>query len=236
MVKAISSSLISTPNCSINFYAAGCVSDAFKDCAIGCIGKLEDFSAKAQQAISELHNIIVLDNSETLLPSGFDETQKKLDKYASDAYGFVSRKDKAIVLNEQNHNRKDVSLEGTIESQAADTISHEIGHLIDKDFSTSDSFKEAYLKDLKSIEEKLLNGETQIGNQNLNEMLIYLKHYMEGADFSDGIDEKDITREGLRENFAECFSTIIDENPSEINSIYAELFPNTMKETLNFVI
>ena len=67
-------------------------------------------------------------------------------------------------------------------------------------------------------------------------MLYYLRHYVDGVNFEDGISEEDITRTGLRENFAECFSTIVDEHPSEINSIYSELFKNTMEQTRKLIV
>jgi hypothetical protein len=185
--------------------------------------------------MSKIQNVIVLKDSQSEIPEEFARTKRKLDRYGQEAYGFVSKIDKAIVLNEQNHNRKDVSLEGNIDEQMMDTFTHEVGHLIDEEYSTSEEFKEAYLQDLKEIERKLQNNE-KVGSRDTEEMVVYLKHYMEGVDFSDGIDKNDITREGLRENFAECFSTIVDENPSEINEIYSSLFPNTMKQTLEFVV
>ena len=60
----------------------------------------------------------------------------------------------------------------------------------------------------------------------------YFKHYIEGVDFTDGISSKDITRRGARENFAESYSTIFDENPSEVNGIYASIFSNSRADTL----
>ncbi len=236
MINSIPTYEIPSTNGNISYYVADGVDGSFENSIFNGINSVKNFSEKSKNAVSKLENIIVLNNSNSYIPEIFAKTKAKLDKYASDAYGFVSKQDKAIVINKQNHQRKDVSLEGDVTCQAQDTISHEIGHLIDEEYSTSEKFQRAYLKDLENIEEKLSNNEEKVGNRNLKEMLEYLKHYMEGADFSDGIDEKDITREGLRENFAECFSTLVDKNPSEINSIYASLFPNTMKETLNFVI
>ncbi len=221
---------------SINFYVANGVDNGFKNSISDGIEAISNFSLKSKRALSELENVIILKNSASYIPDSFSKTKAKLDNCASDAYGFVSKNDKAIVINEDNHQRKDISLEGDIASQASDTLAHEIGHLIDEEYSTSLAFQNAYLEDLKNIEKKLSKDDEKIGNYSFKQMVEYLKHYMEGADFSDGIDEKDITREGLRENFAECFSVLADNNPSEINDIYASLFPNTMRETLSFMI
>lgn len=219
----------------INVYVAGGVDNKFKNNVLGTLQSLSGFSSKTQRALSGVKNVIILKNSESPVPEEFQHTRQKLEKHAGDAYGFVCKSDSAIVINEQNHQRKDASLEGNIETQASDTLSHEVGHLIDEEYSTSKKFQQAYLADLKDIEKKL-HDEEQSGSNGLGKMVSYLKHYMEGVDFSDGIDENDISREGLRENFAECFSTIADEHPSEINSIFASLFPRSMEQTLNFVI
>ena len=58
--------------------------------------------------------------------------------------------------------------------------------------------------------------------------LTYFKHYLEGTNFSDGIDEKDVTARGARENYAEAFSIINDSNDNQSNEIFKELFPNTV--------
>lgn len=226
---------ISSKNCNINVYVADGVDNKFKENTCDALKKISCFSPKAQRAVSHLKNVIVLKDSMSAVPAKFARTQHKLNKHGTDAYGFVCKPDRAIVINEHNHQRKDVALEGSIETQASDTLSHEIGHLLDKGHSSNPRFVNAYLKDLKNIEEKLKNGE-KVHSRDVKDMVVYLKHYMEGVDFSDGIDRRDISREGLRENFAECFSTIVDENPSEINEIFKEMFPNTMKQTLNFVI
>ena len=170
------------------------------------------------------------------MPEEFKKTETKFHKYAEDAYGFVSKADNAIVLVEKNHGRKNAALEGTIAEQAEDTFTHETGHLIDDEYSTTDAFKQAYLRDLKNIDGLLDDPNSKICGEDTLEMVNYLHHYMEGVNFQDGIDESDITREGLRENFAECFSTLADSHPTKINEIYAALFPNTMKTTLEFVI
>jgi len=233
---SISSETIKARQGNTNYYITNGVDRDFQESVFNSMNNLNNFSDKTRNAVSKIDNVIILKDSDSAISDEFSNTKEKLDKYATDAYGFVSRKDKAIVINEHNHQRKDVSLEGSYADQAADTVTHEIGHLIDEELSTTDTFKNAYLKDLKNIENMLNAGVTEIGGHDLRQMLVYLKHYMEGVDFSDGIDEKDITREGLRENFAECFSTIADTSPSEINGIYAALFPNTMQTTYNFVI
>lgn len=226
---------VSAPNRNINVYVADGVDNKFKENTCETLNSISCFSKKAQKAVANLRNVIVLKDSMSVMPAKFARTKHKLNKHASDAYGFVCKTDKAIVINEHNHKRKDVSLEGSLESQVSDTLSHEIGHLIDKNYSTSPRFVNAYLKDLKNIEQMIKNGE-KVNSREVKDMVVYLKHYMEGADFSDGIDRRDVSREGLRENFAECFSTIVDEKPSEINDIFKALFPNTMAQTLNFVI
>lgn len=219
----------------MNFYIAGGTDYRVAKNVYATAQRLRTFSPKTKNAMEQLQNVIVLKDSQSDFPEGFSNTKAKLAKYGEDAYGFVCKPDSAIVINEQNHKRKDCSLEGNIADQASDTLSHEVGHLIDKEYSTSESFKQAYLQDLTDISKKLDEAE---GDElsDLKATIYYFKHYMEGVDFSDGIDEKDITREGLRENFAECFSTIVDDKPSKVNSIYTYLFPHTMKQTLDFVV
>jgi len=217
------------------YYITNGVDKDFQQSVFRAVKNMENFSSKSHKAVSKLQNVIILKNSDSFIPDSFSKTRNKLQTLAQDAYGFVSKSDNAIVINENNHLRKDCSFEGSLSEQASDTLTHEVGHLMDEEFSTSDSFKNAYLKDLKNIE-KLQKEKQDILGENIDEMISYFKHYMEGVDFSDGIDEKDITREGLRENFAECFSTIADSSPSKVNSIFSSLFPNTMKETYRFVI
>ena len=235
MANCSFSSITSTPNGNINYYVACGVDNNFKNNIQETMQKLSIFSPKTQKALSKLKNVIVLKDSQSIFPEGFLKTKKKLDEHASDAYGFVCKPDSAVVINEGNHQRKDISLEGSVASQASDTLSHEIGHLFDEEYSTSEEFKQAYIQDLKDIEKKL-NKKEKVNSRSLTDMLSYLKHYMEGANFSDGIDENDITREGLRENFAECFSTIVDSKPSEINYIFSSLFPRAMEQTYKFMI
>ncbi len=219
-----------------NYYVASGVDKKFSDSISETLDYLGNFSDKTKDAVSELENVIISKNSESEIPEGFDKTEYKLHKYAEDAFGFVSKPDNAIVIIKNNHKRKIKELEGDINTQGADTVTHEVGHLLDNNFSTGEKFKNAYLKDLQNIAEQLKCEDAKICDTNLKEMVVYLKHYMEGVNFEDGIDESDITREGLRENFAECFSTIADLTPTKINEIYSALFPNTMEATREFVI
>ena len=219
-----------------NYYVASGVSSDFAGSVFSSVERLKSVSPKLNNALSGIDNIIILKDSNSYIPDEFAKTRNKLNRYAQDAYGFVSRQDGAVVLNQDNHNRKDVRLEGSIESQASDTLTHEIGHSLDDEFSTSDAFIAAYMQDLEQIDLLLKSGVKEIYGEDLEEMIKYLKHYMEGVDFSDGIDKNDLTREGLRENFAECVSTITDDCPSKINYIYSALFPNTMKKTAEYVL
>ena len=157
---------------------------------------------------------------------------------AEDAYGFYTKKSDTIVIIQSNHNRKEEKYEGTLEEQGADTMLHEYAHLLDTNISSSKEYKQAYLADLKSIEEQLKqNPDAKIGNSDMTyrEAMIYFDHYYEGADFSDGIDENDVTRRGLRENFAESYATVFDNCKSDVNAIYKALFPNTTDFVREFV-
>lgn len=219
-----------------NYYVAQDVDSRFSSSVQESAQHVSCFSTKASNAVSKLDNVIILKDSKSEVPEGFERTDKKLHKHAEDAFGFVSKPDDAVVIIQDNHGRKDERLEGNIYSQGADTFSHEVGHLLDEEYSQTEAFQAAYLQDLMNIEAALKDPNSKVCGEDLREMLVYLKHYTEGADFSDGIDESDVTREGLRENFAECFSTMADSNPSKINQIYAALFPNTMATTREFVI
>lgn len=165
-----------------------------------------------------------------------DEDDKKLlmdyiSGDAKDAYGFYSKKAKSFVFIESNHKRKDSTLEGSIAEQGADTLTHEFGHLIGNKKSESQEFRSAYLTDLKAINEKLKENPSQkIGNSDMTykEAINYFDHYLEGANFTDGIDEKDVTARGARENYAEAFSIVNDSNNNYSNEIFKELFPNTV--------
>jgi hypothetical protein len=180
--------------------------------------------------MGNIHNVMVVANSDTPVDSVFSTINKFLKNDAADAYGFVSRNDSAIVINYDNHRRKPEMVEGALDTEGADTLNHEIGHILGNDFSQTKKFRKSYYADLKRIEKSLKKDVT------LNQLLEYLKHYTEGADFSSKITKKDVTERGLKENFAECFSMIADTNPSQINQLYANLFPNSMKAAFEFVI
>ena len=164
-----------------------------------------------------------------------EEDKRLLMEYisgdAKDAYGFYSKKAKTFVFIESNHARKDKNLEGSVSEQGADTLTHEFGHLVGNKNSESQEFRSAYLADLKEIEAKLKENPNQkIGDSDMTykEALVYFDHYIEGTDFSDGIDEKDVTARGARENYAEAFSIVNDQNENYSNEIFKELFPNTV--------
>ena len=218
------------------FNVSNGVTDAFSQSIFSTVDSLGKYSDITADATNSVEHVIILENKNSDISDEFQATEDKFHKCALDAYGFVSKEDNAIVIVQDNHQRKDVSLEGSIEQQGADTFNHEIGHIIDKELSTTDEFKQAYLADLKVIEEMLEDENAQINGRDLRETLHYLKHYVDGVNFEDGISEEDITRTGLREIFAECFSTIVDENPSEINEIYSTLFKNTMAQTQALIV
>ncbi len=211
------------------------VSSECSDSIFSGLQTMSRYSENVSNALSQIDDVIILKSKESKIPTQFKKTKEKFEKFALDAFGFVSKKENAIVLVQENHNRKRVELEGDVVSQGEDTLTHEVGHLVDKELSTGKKFKKAYLSDLKQIYSLLQNGNAKVCGENLNDMLEYLKHYTEGVDFSDGIDGDDITREGLRENFAECFSTIVDSHPTKINKIFSALFPNTMQATRGLI-
>lgn len=219
-----------------NTFLSDGVTTDFANSVLVSASNLNNYSSVTQAAMEDLENIIILKDKDSAISDEFASTRDKFINYASEAYGFVSRGDNAIVIVEDNHNRKNTELEGSLEEQAADTFSHEIGHIIDKELSTTEEFRKAFLKDLEVIHTMLINPNAQIEGENLRESLFYLKHYVEGVNFEDGISEEDITRTGLRENFAECFSTIVDTNPSKINKIFSTLFTNTMEQTRAFIV
>ena len=157
---------------------------------------------------------------------------------ANIAYGVYSKKDDAICIVQNNHQRKEEKYEGDILTQGSDTLTHEFAHLLDEDYSESSIFRNAFLKDLKTFEKNLSqNPNENIANSDMSylEAKEYFKHYIEGVDFSDGIDMKDITRRGARENFAESYSTIFDNNPSKVNEIYASIFSNSINATKTLI-
>lgn len=177
--------------------------------------------------------LVILKNAENASKlNGLGEaSQTNFEGDSKIAYGLYDKKADTIFILEDNHQRKDTSLEGDITSQGADTLTHEFGHLLDLGVSSSEAFKSAYKKDLENIFASLNdNPDNKIGNSDMTikDGIEYFKHYLEGADFTDGIDESDITKRGLRENFAESFSIIFDGEKSEVNEIYGELFKNSI--------
>ena len=155
------------------------------------------------------------------------------------AFGLHTKKDDTICIVENNHIRKDEALEGDFETQGADTLTHEFGHSFDKGYSNSYTFKKAFLADLLEFEKNLLeNPDEKIPGSDMTyqDAKEYFKHYLEGVNFSDGIDETDLTVRGLRENFAESFSTICDTSESEVNHIYTSLFSNSVETVENLLI
>ncbi len=156
--------------------------------------------------------------------------EKSLGDDASIAYGVYDKKDKAICLIQDNHKRKDFKYEGTIAEQGSDTLTHEFGHLIDKKYSKSKSFKNAYRTDLEEFARNLEeNPDRKIANSDMTykEAKDYFKHYIEGAYFSDGIDNSDVTKTGRREQWAEAFSIAFDQSENKANAIHKALFKNT---------
>ncbi len=216
-------------------YVAEGVDTEFANSIFNSYENMRQYSPKVLQALAKIDNIIILKDKNSEIPDEFSKTNEKFQNCALDAFGFISRRDKAIVVVEDNHERKNAELEGSVLLQGEDTVTHEVGHLVDNELSSTDTFKQAYLADLKNIYSMLQQDDAKVCGENVKEMMAYLKHYVEGVNFEDGIDESDITREGLRENFAECFSTIVDSNPAKINEIYSSLFPNTMKTTKEFI-
>ena len=131
------------------------VGDNFSKSIFEAADRISGYSDITKDAIDSLDNVIILKDTESDISDDFENTREKFHKYASDAYGFVSKNDNAVVIVEDNHKRKDVSLEGSLEEQGADTFAHEIGHIVDKDLSQSEEFKQAYFSDLKEIESML---------------------------------------------------------------------------------
>ena len=93
-----------------------------------------------------------------------------------------------------------------------------------------------FLKNLQAIKAMLINPNSQIEGEDLKQILLILRHYVDGVNFEDGISEEDVTRTSLRKNFAECFSTMVDSNPSKRNKIFSNLFTNTMEQTKAFIV
>ena len=182
--------------------------------------------------VSEIEEIKELD----------DKTKAVITDYieggASDAYGFYSKKADSIIIIQSNHGRKETKYEGELAEQGADTMLHEYAHLLDTNISSSEAYKEAYYNDLKEIERHLKeNPDEKIAGSDMTyrDAMVYFDHYYEGADFSDGITKDDVTRRGLRENFAESYATVCDNCESGVNAIYSELFPNSTAFVREFV-
>lgn len=194
----------------------------------------------------KVSNVIVLSSPDTKEVEEMEELDDKdkavitdyIKNGASDAYGFYSKKSDSIVIIQSNHNRKETKYEGELAEQGADTMLHEYAHLLDTNISSSDEYKEAYYNDLKALEKQLKeNPDAKIAGSDMTykEAMVYFDHYYEGADFSDGIDKSDVTRRGLRENFAESYATVKDNKQSEVNEIYSALFPNTTEFVREYV-
>lgn len=194
-----------------------------------------------QYGVKDVDSIIILSNAdadkiEEL--TGIDNSDKELlmdyvSGTAKDSYGFYSKKANAFVFMERNHERKDTALEGSIEEQGADTLTHEFGHLFGNANSEKDEFRAAYKEDLEYIYEQLqANPDGKIGDSDMTyrEAVSYFSHYMDGADFSDGISNKDITAKGARENYAEAFSVINDTEENASNNIFRTLFSNSINQ------
>lgn len=212
-----------------------------------------DFAANAVNQYADLaqkhdtvSNVIILSTPDTAQIDEIreldDNTKQVVKDYinggAQDAYGFYSKKSDSIVLIQSNHERKEPKYEGSLAEQGADTMIHEFAHLMDKDISSSEGFKSAYFEDLKEIEKHLNeNPDATIAGSDMTyrDAMVYFDHYYEGADFSDGIDKSDVTRRGLRENFAESYATVYDNKKSEVNEIYEALFPHTTDYVREFV-
>lgn len=194
----------------------------------------------------KVSNVIVLATPDTNQIEEIKEIDDKdkavlkdyIENGASNSYGFYSKKSDSIVIIQSNHNRKETKYEGELAEQGADTMLHEYAHLLDKNISSSDEYKQAYYEDLKAIEKQLKeNPNAKIAGSDMTykEAMVYFDHYYEGADFSDGIDESDVTRRGLRENFAESYATVKDNQRSEVNDIYSTLFPHTTEFVREYV-
>lgn len=217
----------------LSLYSSSDANSDFKNSVFSELSDIRKKYKKVDTALNSVNSVVVLKDADSSLTDDFESTKKDLDGEAKDAYGFLSKDDKAIVIIEDNHKRKPEDLEGSLDSQGQDTLTHEVGHLVGNDFSQTTAFKKAYYADLKDIEKRLKDNPD---DKDLKDELVYLKHYMEGVNFEDGIDENDITSRGLKENFAECFSTTVDEHPSKINGIYSDLFKNSMAATKKFIV
>jgi hypothetical protein len=113
---------------------------------------------------------------------------------------------------------------------------------IDLIIDVNENYKNVSIDSLKhicfNVKNLKENPDETIGDSNMTyaQAKEYFKHYIEGTDFTDGIDEKDITRTGARENFAESYSTIFDSSPSEVNDIYSDLFGHSIEAVRQFFV
>ena len=235
-MNSIVSSKIKTTNFSTNLFVS---KDADKNFANNIKEKFKELTNAYN--VNEIKNIVILGDADAEAIAnltGISQSDKELlmdyvSGDAKDAYGFYSKKAKSFVFIEKNHERKDKALEGSLEEQGADTLAHEFGHLFGNTKSAENDFRAAYLKDLKELAKQLdKNPDAKIGNSDMTyaEAIKYFDHYIEGVDFSDGIDQKDITLTGAKENYAEAFSILNDSFDNESNNIFTELFSNTMEE------
>ena len=186
-------------------------------------------------------NIIILDSPTDIKKMSNDN--KRVSRFLNGkgriAFGLHTRKDDTICIIQSNHLRKNEAYEGDLETQGADTLTHEFGHSLDKKLSTSEEFKAAYLLDLLEFERNLSeNPDEKIAGSDMSykEARQYFRHYLRGVNFSDGIDRRDLTRRGLRENFAESFSIVFDSSKSEVNDIYTSIFSNSVETVENMFV
>ena len=183
---------------------------------------------------SGVRNILIL-NKPSDIKKMADE-HRKISRFLQGkgkiAFGLHTKKDDTICIVQSNHKRKDEDYEGDFDVQGADTLTHEFGHSLDTKYSRCEKFKTAFLADLLELERNLLvNPKEKIEGTHMTykEAKEYFKHYLEDVDFSDGVDKRDITRAGLRENFAETFSILFDSSESAVNDIYSSIFANSIE-------
>lgn len=183
-------------------------------------------------------NILILNKPSDIKKMA--EEHRKISRFLQGkgkiAFGLHTKKDDTICIIQSNHKRKDKDYEGDFDTQGADTLTHEFGHSVDNRYSRSEDFKTAFLADLLEFERNLLvnpNEKIEGSDMTYKEAKEYFKHYLEDVDFSNGIDKRDLSREGLRENFAESFSIAFDSSKSEVNDIYTSIFSNSVETVEN---
>lgn len=160
-----------------------------------------------------IDSIYVLNNKQNIDKTNLSESTKEMGG-TSDYAGFYNVNSDSIVLKE---------VFGDFGEMEKFNLAHEIGHSLDYadldgngqvdpyevfesnfgNFSGTDTYKQAYLEDLKNIATK--KDSLFFGITNSAELLLQkdvIDYATQGADFSDGIDEKDITSLGLEENLA----------------------------------